>query len=192
MTTPLTDAIQSVLTAVKAIPYSWGTSVYGGIDKARPANLFQCVLLWNDQVSREHSGKGYSYAKPACFLEMVSETTTQLLDNVTDTDYKFRFHVVDMMLDAGDEETLDQNLAVIGYRDVLKTYMVGFTPTNCSTLFSIGDDQDFQHDDVYHYMVEMMALFTDTKGSIEDADQVKVIYKAPDTNLELTTTIGNI
>ena len=188
MATPLRDAITDTLDMLRSIPYSWPNSVYGSVDKVNPSLLLQKVQTWNDQINRMKNGKGFGFAWPACFLELVSNETTQVLSNVTETDYTFRMHLVDVELDAGDDN-LDQNLTVMEYRDLIKTYMVGFQPSNCSTLFFINDDQDFEHSDVYHYVIDFRGLFVDTKGSILDPDQVKVIYKEPDTDLQLDLTI---
>lgn len=190
MTSPITLAISSTLNAIKAIPYSWGVQAYGTADKVNASLLFQKVQLWNDQVSRMNNGTGFGFVAPACFLQMISGETTQLLENATTTDYTFRFHLLDIELDAGNGD-FDQNLTVMTYRDILKSYMVGFQPDNCSTLFFINDDQDFTHTGVYHYIIDLKALFADTKGSILDDDQTKVIHKAPDTNLEIDLTIQN-
>lgn len=196
MTSLLKHAITSTLDYMRTIPYTWDDSIYGdGKEKPEPTKLLQKVLVWNDQVSRMaekiQKDGGYLFACPAAFLELVAEDTTQVLENVTETNYCFRFHLVDMQLNALDEDTLDQNLDVIDYRDTLKTYMVGFQPDYCSTLFAVGEEQDYKHTNIYHYIIEMKCLFRDTKGSILDPDEVKVIYKEPDTNLELDLQIEN-
>ena len=185
MASGLLDMVNSVLQQVGNIPFDWSTVAEA--TKSRPNNLFQLVRMWNNQVARQAQGTGYTFEAPACFLEIVNEDTSQFLDNVTFTDFQLKFHIVDMQLDAGDNEGMDQNLSVYGFRDFVKQYMVGFTPANCSTLFYIDEKRDYDHTDVYHYVVDCKCGFTDIKGSILDPDQTRVIYTTPPTALELTT-----
>lgn len=185
MASPITAAITTTLTAIKAIPYSWAAVT--GAEKVNPTLLFQKVLMWNDQVKRAKEGKGYLFQSPACFLEYVPENTTQLLENVTLTDVCWKLHIVDMRLNELDETNLDQNLEVLKYRDLVKQYMVGFQPDNCSTLYFKDERQDYEHSDVYHYIVDLKSCFTDDKGGILDPDQVRYVFKEPPTNLELNT-----
>lgn len=195
-TTPLKTAISFILDAIKGIEYDWSNAPYDvnvlGNAQARPDKLFQKVLVWNNQINRLKSGDGYAFQCPACFLELIPESTNQFLDNVTLTDYVGRFHIVDMELDAADEDSLDQNLNVFIYRDIVKSAIVGIQPPNCSTMFNVSEEQDYEHDDVYHYIIDFKFCFTDTKGSILDADQTKVIYKTPPTNLNLSVGFTEI
>lgn len=192
MTSGITNVINDVLTKLRAIPYRWSSQgvVYGGPDKSRPNHLFQLVRVWNDQVKREANagseGKGgYTFEKPACFVEMIPSESMQLTQNVTVTDYIFRLHIVDGQLDAGNEEDMDQNLTVMTYRDIANVYMVATNAPNCSTFFACDEKQDFDHGEVYHYIVDLKCCFTDTKGSALDPDQVQYIFKEPDTDAEL-------
>ena len=190
-TSCLKDAITSILTQMGTIPFDWST--VQGSEKSKPTKLFQLVRIWNDQVRREADGKqmdgvsGYVFEKPACFLEMVPEASMHFTDNVTFTDICWKMHIVDYELDAGDDENMDQNLNVFGHRDLLVQYMAAFAPTNCSTMFKTDERQDYEHTGVYHYIVDMKSGLTDTKASVLDPDQVRVIYKQPPTNLELNT-----
>lgn len=194
-TSCILDAVNSVLAQIGEIPFDWSAVPYA--EKSRPANLFQLVRIWNDQVNREAREKnsegvpGYVFEKPACFLEMMPGETSQFLDNVTNTEYTWKLRIVDMELDAGDDVNMDQNLTVFGYRDTVKALMVGFQPANCSTLFFINEWQDYDHSGIYHYIVELKCCFIDTKGSVQDPDQTKVIYKQPPTNLELVTSFDD-
>lgn len=179
------QAIESILTATRAIPYDWSTVT--GATKSQPNLLFQKVLAWNNQVKRDDNGKGYAFEFPACFLESVPEYSTQLLDNVTLTDYQWKLHIIDFRLNELNEIDLDQNLEVIDYDDLCRKYLVGFTPTNCSTLFCLDEGYDTNHTAVYHFILTLKSCLKDTKGSPLDPDQNKVIYIDPPTNAELNT-----
>lgn len=183
MASGLLSAVNSILGQMGEIPFVW--SAVDGAEKSRPTKLFQLVRVWNNQVERGNTGKGYTFEFPACFLEILPEPALQMAENVTVADICWRMHIVDLELDAGDDVNMDQNLNVIHYRDLVKQYMVGFQPAQCSTMFCTNERQDFDHTGVYHYVVDMKSCFRDTKGSIEDPDQTKVIYSTPPTGLEL-------
>lgn len=173
--TPLLDCINSVLAALNAIPYTWSDP------QNRPANLFQLVAMWNDQVKREQSGEGYTFAKPACFIEIMPIEWQQLNLGVNTCDLKIKFHLVAEQLDAGDG-TMDQNLQFITYRDLLMQKINGFVPAYCGALSSTNEYFDYEHNNVYHLCVEMNAAFVDVKGSpTEDW-----VAKEPDTGVDIT------
>ena len=182
-TSCILDAVNSILTQIGSIPFEW--SAVPGAEKSRPTLLFQLVRMWNNQIKRAEDGLGYSFEKPACFIELRQGETEQLLDNVTITDLTWRLHIVDFELDAGDETNMDQNLTVFAFRDLVVQYMNEFTPTNCSTTFKVAEEQDYDHTELYHYTVDMKCLLTDTKGSWLDPDQVQVEFTGPNTNAEV-------
>lgn len=175
MASGLLDVVNSVIGAAAGIPYTWDELQLA--DRSRKDKLFQLVRMWNDQINRSKNGSGYSFEAPACFIEIRDMSNTMLLDGVSLAEYVFRFHIVAEELDAGDDTNMDQNLSVIGYRDAVKQTIVGFQPPQCSTLFTINEEQDYAHDDVYHYILDFKCSFTDTKGSNLDPDQTKVIRK---------------
>lgn len=183
-TSGILNMVNSTLAAMGNIPLDW--SVIDGAEKSRPTLLFQLVRMWNDQIKQEKSGNGYLFEKPAAFLQLLPGTSSQVGDNISMTDYIFRVHVVDMQLDAGDGLGMDQNLAVYSYRDLVVQAIAGFQPVNCSTLFIVDEQPDYEHDNVFHYTIDFKGNFTDTKGSDQDPDQTKYIYKAPDTEAEIT------
>lgn len=188
MASGLLDAINSVLHAAGAIPFDWGA--VEGAEKSRPTKLFQLVAIWNDQVNREKNAAseekgGYIFEKPACFLEMIAEENETFLASVSWNNYKWRMHIIGEQLDAGDELGMDQNLTIFIGRDMVKQAFVGFAPPNCSAMFQCDEHQDFDHTQVYHYVLDFKSGFADTKGSYLDEDQTEYIYKDPNTNAEL-------
>lgn len=190
MTSGLKIAIQSVLTQLKAIPFDWTTVPES--TKSLPTIIFQKVLMWNDQVRRMKSGQGYTFEKPACFLELEHTNQQMFTDGISNEDIVWKFHIVDMQLDAGDEIGLDENLSVIDYRDGIIKGFARFCPPQCSTMFYVDERPDYEHSDVYHYVVSLKSNFTDTKASDIDPDQTLVLYKEPDTNLELDASFYGI
>src|SRR6185503_7470398 len=163
-TSGLKNAVNAVLTQIANVPFDWSAVLAS--EKSRPTVVFQKVLMWNDQVNRSKDGTGYTFECPACFLELRSMESDLFGSGVSYSDYIWRFHIVDMQLDAGDEVGMDQNLDVIGFRDAVKQALIGFQPLQCSTFFAVNEEQDYKHTDVYHYILDFKSGFTDTKGSV--------------------------
>lgn len=189
MASCILDAYNSILTAIRAIPYDWST--IADAEKSQPNLLFQKVMMWNNQSKRGEDGKGYLFEAPACFIEPVPEYSTQLLDNVTLTDYQWKLHLIDFRLNELNEIDLDQNLEIFKYRDLCREYLVGFTPTNCSTLFALDEDYDYNHTDCYHFVLTLKSCLKDTKGSYLDPNQNKVIFQDPPTDADVNIQFNN-
>jgi len=146
---------------------------------------FNFVAVWNDHVNRLIDGSGYSYNCPAAFVELEPIQVINLSSGITQTDYIIRVHIVHTELDAIDG-ALDQNLNVYDYRDAVKVAMTGLKPTNFGNLMFNQEFQDYEHNNVYHYLVEFKAGFIDTKGSPYDVDSTDWIETTPPTTLTLT------
>lgn len=146
---------------------------------------FQFIAVWNNHVDRILSGDGYSYAQPAAFVELESQEVYNLLGGLTQTDYIVRIHIVHTELDAADG-TLDQNLNVFDWRDAVKVKFTGLKPTNFGNLMFYNEFQDYDHNNVYHYIMEFIGGFIDTKGSPLDADSGTWVNTTPPTALDLT------
>jgi hypothetical protein len=184
-TSCILSAINSILAQARAIPYDW-TNV-ADAERSRPTFLFQKTAVWNNQVRKMLDGSGVFYESPSCFLEMRPEKSMQMADNITVTDVCWKIHIVHGQLDAGDDENMDQNLMVFQLRDLVKSEFVGFEPESCSTMFCEDEEQDYDHGNIYHYILSFKSCLKDTKGSMYDPDQTRFIYSTPPTNLELQT-----
>lgn len=149
---------------------------------------FNFVAVWNNHVERL-DGTGYSFNSPAAFVELENLTPMRLATGVTSTDTIVRIHIVHYELAAADG-TLDQNLNVFDYRDAVKVAFTGLKVTNFSALQYYAEQQDYDHSNVYHYIIEFIGNFVDTKGSPYDPDSTEWIETTPPTALDLTITFN--
>jgi hypothetical protein len=148
---------------------------------------FNFVAVWNNHVERLNDGSGYSINAPAALVELENLNVARLGAGFTSTDTIVRIHIVHYELDASDG-TLDQNLNVFDYRDAVKSAFTGLKVTNFSPLQYYGELQDYDHTNIYHYIIEFIGNFVDTKGSIYDADSGLTFETTPPTALDLTIT----
>jgi hypothetical protein len=145
---------------------------------------FLTVRVWNNQVDMERDGRYQAYLKPACFLEVLNDVVwEQLSEGFSAADLGFRFHIVHEYYDdqAGNFE---QDLPVFDLRDaVIKAFML-YKPVGCGHMTKINEVMDYDHDNIYHLLVDFVAHFIDDKGAKE------YIEKEPPTDLELTATFS--
>lgn len=121
--------------------------------------------IWNNQLQHDKDGKYIGMQKPAAFLEVVSGVSWQNLQGGYSTaDLGWRIHLVAEQLDSGDG-TFDQNLAVFDLRDKVIAKLAMYEPTGCGAIELRGEDQDYDHDNLYHYILDFVCNFIDTTGS---------------------------
>jgi hypothetical protein len=154
---------------------------------ARQITGVQYVAIFNNQVREEQDGKTFDFPKPAILIEI--ENPNQGLqtlgqDNVTVSEITWRISIVHEQLDAADG-TLDQNLDVFDYRDLVKVAMTGIRPKNCSHWMYVEESQDYAHNNIYVYSIGFKCSFVDTKGSPLDPDSNTYITFEPPIALDL-------
>lgn len=135
------------------------------------------VRVWNNQLEYEQNGELYNYPKPAIFIE--AQTPNQfmpLLGGFSQSDIFFIVHIVHEQFDAGDG-TFDQNMDVFDLRSSIINKLNLFKPTNCNGLQKISEEQDFTHNNLYHYKITFLC------GLIDDAGVKSETIKAPPTTL---------
>jgi hypothetical protein len=154
---------------------------------ARQITGVQYVAIFNNQVKEEQDGKTFDFPKPALLVEIENPNTglqTLGQDNVTVSEITWRISIVHEQLDAADG-TLDQNLDVFDYRDLVKVAMTGIRPKNCSKWMYVEESQDYAHNNIYVYSVGFKCSFVDTKGSPLDPDSNTYITFEPPIALDL-------
>lgn len=142
--------------------------------------------IWNNQLRQEVHGELYNFPKPAVFLEVIPGAKyEQMGTGYQSADIGWRVHLVHEFYDAQDG-TMEQDLEVFDLRDQIITKLSFYEATACGPLVKTGEDQDYDHTNVYHYMIDFICDFIDSKGS-KDAQGV-FITKAPPTNAEIDIT----
>jgi len=141
------------------------------------------VRVWNDQLSQMERQDIYSFPNLACFVEIDLQKSS-LSSGIIGGDIVLRFHLVHTELDAGNG-TMEQNLTVFGYRDELIGLLMYKELDGCSGLQFVSERPDYNHTNVYHYILEFNCSFIDDAG-----DRTKSqIIKQPVTNLQVNATI---
>ena len=185
MASQVVEFVNSIMTKVSQIPYTWS------VEQPDQTRLFQWVAMWNNQIRQWKDKMSFPVAKPACFLQIdLGDAMNMGLGVTLYQNVDIKLHIVDWQMDAGDG-TIDQNLEVYVWRDLLKTHMENFFPLHGGCVTQTSEEQDYEHTDVYHYVVNFVCSMTDLKGGILDPDQENWIIKEPPTNVIMTFEYNN-
>lgn len=149
-------------------------------------NLY--TRVWNNQIRYEADGTLYNFPKPAVFIEVVSPATFEILgQGYRSSDISFRIHLTHE--NYNNEGTFEQDLLIFSLRDSVIALLTGYRPTNCGPLNAMSEQQDFEHSNVYHYIIDFVTNFTDTVGSKLDSEHPdKYIDSVPPTVPVITVT----
>ena len=143
-----------------------------------------CSRVWNNQFKYEEEGKLYNYAKPAAFLEVINKATYDEIGiGFQSCDVGFRVHLIHEYYNA--DTTFEQDLKIFDLRDQVVALLSHYKPTACGPMVRTGEEQEYDHNNIYHYIIDFITNFTDSKGSEYDPAAGKYIYSTPPTTLNL-------
>ncbi len=141
---------------------------------------FLTVRVWNNQVEMEQDGKYQAYSKPACFIEVLNDVVwEQLSEGYSASDLAFRFHIVHEYYD-DEQGNFEQDLVVFDLRDALIAKFMLYKPVGCGVMTKINEVMDYDHNNIYHLIVDFVTCFIDDKGAKQ------YIETTPPTALDLT------
>jgi len=144
--------------------------------------------VWNDQVKREKRGEAQAYPRPAAFLEIIhSPQFAELGFGFASADVGWKIHLVHEFMDAEDG-TMDQDLTIFDLRDQVVAALSLYYPTACGPLVKVSEGQDYDHDNIYEYIIDFVCNFIDSKGSPYDPATGKYIDTTPPTGLAVNFT----
>lgn len=142
--------------------------------------------IFNNQRERAKKAEGYQYPLPAAFVEVIKPANYNRLGNgVSESDIVFRIHLEHWFTDAQDG-TFDQDLGIFDLRDQVIATLSNYRPTACGNMCLTAEEFDYDHDDIYVYLIDFTTGFTDSKGSAFGIGRPEYINSTPPTTLEVT------
>lgn len=130
--------------------------------------------VWNNQLSSEREAKIYDYPKPAAFVEFITPVTfTEMGGNFGNADIGINIHLIHEYYNA--DGTFEQDMLVFDLRDKIVALLSQFKPTACGLMVRVNEQQDFDHDNLYHYIIGFAVNFVDSKSSPYDPEAGKYI-----------------
>lgn len=146
--------------------------------------------VWNNQLNSERDAKIYDYPKPAAFVEFITPVTfTEMGGNFGNADIGVNVHLIHEYYNA--DGTFEQDMLVFDLRDKIVALLSQYKPTACGLMVRVNEQQDFDHDNLYHYIIGFAVNFVDSKSSPYDPQAGKYIDSATPTTLQVNTTIAD-
>lgn len=146
------------------------------------------VRVWNNHLATEKAGQSYDWPKPAAFVEFITPVDfNQLGGGFRSADLGVRVHLIHEYYNQ--DGTFEQDLEVFDYRDKILAKLSLYEPTACGPLTGVSEQQDYDHDNLYHYIIDFACNFTDSKGSPYDPGAGKFIDKDPPTGIEIIANL---
>jgi hypothetical protein len=130
-------------------------------------DTIQFVQLWNNQLESlkakdTEANIMYSFSLPAFFIEFLYLETEQLGNGIQlYENLVVRIHILHRQEDAGDG-TMEQNLAVFALRDAVQLALQNFRTPGASEFIRQKQEMDYNHNNVYHYILDYGCTYIDT------------------------------
>jgi hypothetical protein len=128
--------------------------------------LIEFCQTWNNQLGhiRGATTDNYGFPMPAVFIEIINDDPIEQLG----AGYQFiplmiRMHILHEFLNATDTDNgiLDNDMTIFALRDGCFQQLNKFIPPGCMEMVRISETQDFEHDNVYHFIQDYRTNFVD-------------------------------
>lgn len=143
------------------------------------------VRVWNNQVELLNEGSIEAIPMPCAFIEL--DTTGQPHGNigrgVCEIQTTLRIHLINEHYNT--ESSFEQNLDIYTLRQAVIRKLNRYKTNVCSPMFKFSESQDYDHTNLYHYIIEFSTMITDTTGSDIDTLNEDVIDSTPPLTLEI-------
>lgn len=144
--------------------------------------------IWNNQLRQLIDGESYSFQRPACFVEVINSVNYEILgQGLRAADLGFRLHLIHDFYNL--DGTMEQDLSIFDLRDSLLLALRKFCPTACGPINCIREEQDYEHENVYHYVLDYVCCFIDSKASDYDETSPLLRESEPNPDMDLETEV---
>ena len=128
---------------------------------------FKFVRIWNNQLEQLEEGSTYSFPMPCCFVEILTANDYTPIGRGYGTgELVVRIHIGHEEYDSL-EQTMEQNFNVFSLRNKVVNKLNNYQPIATSSLMRVSEQQDYTHNNIYHYIVDFRCAFIDSWGGWE-------------------------
>jgi len=133
------DLVNELLAAIRAIPE------------------FKHVVVWNNQFAYMEDGGDYAFPMPCAFIELQTNNLQDIGEGYEGSDISFVLHIGQNVLNS---DYMEQNLTIFELRDLVVKALKPFQAST-SLMTKVNEQQDYDHSNVYHYMITYNLHFID-------------------------------
>lgn len=118
------------------------------------------VRIWNNQIQNAVDSSGYLFQRPACFVEVVNDATYESIgEGFRSSNIAFRCHLCHDYFN--NDGTMEQDLVIFDMRDDIIGLLALFCPAGCGPTVAVREEQEYDHKNLYHYVIDFVCNFTD-------------------------------
>lgn len=165
------------------------TPVTDLLNKIQTGSSITFARIWNNQFKYMESQQIESYPFPCAFIEVLMPNNyDQLGLGYTDSEITFRIHIGQTQYDAGDG-TMEQNTTIFSLRDEIIKLLTYYEPPSCSALQKVSETQDYEHTNIYHYIIDFKCSFIDDRG---DQTTTQILKQPPTTLIDNASIVTDL
>ena len=116
------------------------------------------VSIWNNQFDFLEDGKGYAFPFPCAFIELSTENFQNVGESYQSIDATLNIHIGQ---DVYNGSYMDENTTIFTLRDAVVRKMSNFKPSKAGNMMKTSEQQDYNHSNVYHYIISYQFHFID-------------------------------
>ena len=143
------------------------------------STIFNHTMVWNNQLNHLINSDDYSFGLPAVLIEMGTENYGDLGQNYMAVDMILKYHIIQ---DFYNGPNMSENLTIFALRDAVIKEFNAYQPTGGGFMSTNNEYQDYDHTNLYHYVIEYVFHFIDDTA-------VLPIYYGTATTLTINTDI---
>ena len=141
------------------------TTITDIMTKLREIPELNFVHVFNNQFEYMERQESYSFPFPCAFVEVLNQQNyTQLLNGYQQSDLDIRIHIGQEQYDSMDGN-MEENLTIHDLRDLVYSKLSLYKPSMCTELSKISETQDYEHTNIYKYLIDFRTGFIDNVAS---------------------------
>lgn len=137
---------------------------------------FKFSSVWNNQFQYMEEGNTYVFPMPCAFVEIISDNNQDVAGKYQGSDIQINIHIGHEFYNG---TQMEQNLSIFDFRDLIVKSFCNFKAGKTGVFIKTSEQQDFEHTNVYHYIVSFKTHFMDDTAAPE------YIYTTPPTGLTI-------
>jgi hypothetical protein len=145
--------------------------------------------IWNNQLQHMTDGSGYTFHRPACFVEIINSVSFEMMgEGFRNADLGIRLHLIHDFYNQ--DGTFEQDLEIFDLRDLILSSLKFFIPTACGPLQCVREEQEYDHANTYHYILDFICNFVDSKSSKQDDQNPTEFESIPNPDIDIIVSAG--
>lgn len=156
------------------------------LTKLRTISPVAFASVWNNQLNDLEQGDSWSFPDFSVFVELDSSQLMDIGGDAQGSDINVTLHLVRTGMYNGNpvnRDVMDEALTIFDFRDAVVVGLRRFKPTKGSIFVKTAEAQDYDHTNVYHYVLTYKTHYIDLTEVAAD------YFSTPPTEFKYTVNL---